>query len=245
MHKKPLQLSEVILNVVAQAFPKGGFYIEAGAHDGVSHSNTLILDRLNWTGLLIEPSPDAFKKLSKSRPSQILENVALVGDGRTLTVTGTFADGSLMASAHPELQKRDAAVPRNLLEKLETHLRGKLSLPPKNRRIEVPAKTLDRIIRDHLIDCVDLFVLDVEGLELEVLLGFGFSPKPRLMIIETRSGDAAEIANVMLSAGYVLAANFSNFSRENNPQFSGDHQDYVWVSKDDSIVLRAVLNASV
>lgn len=92
---------------------------------------------------------------------------------------------------------------------------------------------------------MDLFVLDVEGLELEVLLGFGFSPKPRLMIIETRSGDAAEIANVMLSAGYVLAANFSNFSRENNPQFSGDHQDYVWVSKDDSIVLRAVLNASL
>jgi hypothetical protein len=49
----------------------------------------------------------------------------------------------------------------------------------------------------------------------------------------------------MLNYGYVLAANFSNFSKENNSFFSGDHQDFAWVEKTDSAVLKAVLNTEL
>ena len=33
-----------------------GFYIEAGANNGVAQSNTLELEKRGWSGLLIEPN---------------------------------------------------------------------------------------------------------------------------------------------------------------------------------------------
>ena len=40
---------------------RNGFFIEAGAHDGVDISNTLYLEKqLGWTGILVEPNPDTF-----------------------------------------------------------------------------------------------------------------------------------------------------------------------------------------
>ena len=45
---------------------KNGFFIEAGAYDGEIASNTLLFElEHNWTGLLIEPNPDAFEMLTK------------------------------------------------------------------------------------------------------------------------------------------------------------------------------------
>ena len=41
-----------------------GFFVEAGAWDGESFSNTLFFElKKNWTGLLVEPNPDAFEML--------------------------------------------------------------------------------------------------------------------------------------------------------------------------------------
>ena len=40
---------------------RDGFFIEAGAHDGVEASNTLYLEKkMGWRGLLVEPNPDTF-----------------------------------------------------------------------------------------------------------------------------------------------------------------------------------------
>ena len=45
---------------------KNGFFIEAGAYDGEYFSNTLFFElKQRWTGLLIEPNPDAFELLKK------------------------------------------------------------------------------------------------------------------------------------------------------------------------------------
>ena len=45
---------------------KNGFFIEAGAYDGEALSNTLFFElKQRWTGLLIEPNPDAFELLKK------------------------------------------------------------------------------------------------------------------------------------------------------------------------------------
>ena len=45
---------------------RNGFFIEAGAYDGEVFSNTLFYElKQNWTGLLIEPNPDAFEELNK------------------------------------------------------------------------------------------------------------------------------------------------------------------------------------
>ena len=43
---------------------QNGFFIEAGAYDGETYSNSLRFElHLNWTGVLVEPNPDNFDSL--------------------------------------------------------------------------------------------------------------------------------------------------------------------------------------
>ena len=45
-----------------------GFFIEAGANDGIKQSNTLYFEKYrNWRGLLIEPIPELAMKCRKNR----------------------------------------------------------------------------------------------------------------------------------------------------------------------------------
>ena len=46
---------------------QSGFFIELGANDGISQSNTLYLERrMNWRGILIEPNPNLFALCKKT-----------------------------------------------------------------------------------------------------------------------------------------------------------------------------------
>ncbi|CAG0923041.1 unnamed protein product [Notodromas monacha] len=56
--------------LVAKVFKNktGGTYVEAGAHNGLSESNTVYLEMaLGWTGLLVEPNPEYFQNLTRLR----------------------------------------------------------------------------------------------------------------------------------------------------------------------------------
>jgi FkbM family methyltransferase len=238
---KPRLLSENLLNLCEAAFPESGFYLEAGANDGISASNTVGLDPSVWRGLLIEPSSLSFALLEKNRSEAILERVALVADSSQKMIQGTFADGSLMGSAHEDLRKRTTKVPRNVFEKIEAIFRGRAGLTPAIRLETVPTATLDSIIGKNRITSIAILILDVEGLEIEVLKGFAFSPKPTMVVIETRSLDALAISEIMLTHGYILAANLSNFSLKTNTHWSGDHQDLLWVDKDLPQILEVAL----
>lgn len=50
-------LAEISLDLCLELPSPAGFFFEAGAHDGVSQSNTHQLElQLGWTGVLVEPS---------------------------------------------------------------------------------------------------------------------------------------------------------------------------------------------
>ena len=56
-----------------------GFFIEAGANDGIRQSNTHVLEKkFGWTGLLVEPIPRLAKLCSRYRKRSIVVNAALV-----------------------------------------------------------------------------------------------------------------------------------------------------------------------
>ena len=51
---------------------KNGFYVDVGAHDGISFNNTLYFEKNNnWTGINIEPIKSVFDKLVINRPNNI------------------------------------------------------------------------------------------------------------------------------------------------------------------------------
>ena len=61
---QPLALEELFNPILKQESDVKRFFIEAGAYDGVTGSNTLRL-QLNpvWQGLLVEPNPDSYESM--------------------------------------------------------------------------------------------------------------------------------------------------------------------------------------
>ena len=56
---------------------KSGIFLEVGAHDGISFSNTYFFEKnLNWKGICIEPIPEVFKELERNRRC-VCENVCI------------------------------------------------------------------------------------------------------------------------------------------------------------------------
>lgn len=166
-----------------------GCFIEAGANDGFSQSNTYYLERFRgWTGLLIEPMPEVAAECRRNRRSPVLE-AALVADARA-TPSVTLHCAGLMSTVagalgDPELTRRH----------VETGLavQGLRS----SKVIQVPARTLSSLIDEHLADReIDLLSLDVEGGEPEALRGLDLSRhRPRWICVEAR--DPAEIGRLL------------------------------------------------
>ena len=71
--------------------------------------------------------------------------------------------------------------------------------------VDVPCRTLNFLLEKHSVKNIDLFVLDVEGYEKEVLNGFNIEKyKPSVIVIEIfdNSKDKDYIFKYFETAGY-------------------------------------------
>ena len=81
---------------------KSGTFIELGALDGLTSSNTHLFEKcLNWTGILIEPGKENFEKLKINRPNQVLLNVAICDGIRNVDFVEGIASGGIVEFMPP------------------------------------------------------------------------------------------------------------------------------------------------
>ncbi len=156
-----------------------GFFVEAGANNGIAQSNTLYFERyLGWRGLLIEAVPELARTCAANRPACTVENAALVSAGYCgSTITIRYCNlMSLVAGAMKTAEEEEQHIQWGCrLQRVESY------------PLDVPARTLTSILRQHGIERIDLLSLDLEGYELAALQGIDFYVyKPRLMLIEAR-----------------------------------------------------------
>lgn len=157
----------------------GGFFIEAGANDGLAYSNTLFYERyLGWRGLLIEGIPQLAERCRENRPQCLVENCALVGFSyRETHVPMHYCN--LMSLVKGAMKTEEAD---------QEHLRKGCKVQQiDSYDISVPARTLTSVLDQHKIRKIDFFSLDVEGYELQALQGLDLERyRPRFMLIEAR-----------------------------------------------------------
>lgn len=187
-----------------------GFFLEAGALDGLFMSNTKILEDLGWDGILVEPSLTAARKCKENRKATI-EQCALVSkDFKEAKVAGDFFfDGKDGLGAWSGIHKNLYGI---------------------RAAVQVSAITLERILRHHDVKKVDFFSLDVEGYELEVLKGVDLNEiEITYILVEVNLAEYSleELEGYLAKFGYKNLGCLSNFP-EDLEGWNGEHQDYLF-----------------
>lgn len=168
-----------------------GVFVEAGANDGVTESNTLLLERDRcWSGILIEPVPELAALCRRNRPGATVVEAALVArDFRDRVVRMTHSNlMSVVRGARGGLKEDQAFAEagRELAPDVDVY------------ELEVPARTLSSIFDEHDVEGVDLLSIDVEGYELNALAGLDLSRHcPRLLLIEVWAWNRQAIAAML------------------------------------------------
>lgn len=173
-----------------------GVFIEVGAHDGVTYSNTCALERrLGWTGIAIEPSPLACTLLRRNRDCIVVNGCigAAAGTARFLEIEGCAAMLSGVVDHYD---------PRHLA-RIDREIAAGGGL---RREVEVPCFTLAGLAAEHGMARIDYLSIDTEGSELEILRSIDFTRLDvNLISVENNYGDP-RIRSVLAKAGFRLIA---------------------------------------
>ena len=172
----------------------GGFFIEVGANDGFTQSNTYYLEKFKgWRGILIEAVPELFARCRRERPASRVYNCALVAQTYPeATIEINYANlMSLVVGARSTRQAEDQHVQEGM----------RVQELPSSYRVRVPARTLDSILSElQPQTSIDFFSLDVEGYEVAVLQGLSLERyRPRFVLVETH---ALADVNAVLAGHY-------------------------------------------
>lgn len=159
---------------------RDGYFIEVGANDPISLSQTYLLEQNGWTGLLVEPHPEKAEALRRARDRS---RVAAVAAGRA-----------------GETGEVELVVPGG-----DDHI-GRIGGPagPRDTVWRVPVRSLDSLLEEEPPARVDFCSIDVEGAEMEVLEGFSLERyQPALLLIEDHL-QTLDLHRYLMQHGYRL-----------------------------------------
>jgi FkbM family methyltransferase len=171
---------------------KDGVFVDIGAHDGMTGSNTKFFEDLGWQGICFEPIPEVFDQLYKNRRC-IVSPIAIYD--RQSTVQFRRVKGySEMLSGIIETQSSDQVT-----------------------RIDREVKEHDQIVELIVVDTlpfyptvpfqhIDVLSLDVEGAEDRIIRNIPFELYDiKFMIIEFNNFNSS-LDNYITSKGYECVA---------------------------------------
>ncbi|EIC31006.1 MULTISPECIES: FkbM family methyltransferase [Methylomicrobium] len=152
----------------------GGTCVEVGANEPLSVcSQSLHLERqLNWRCILIEPNPLLAQKARALRPDSLVCEAACTSPEHV---------GMMQLNIPLDAEGREITGHAGLEKNADEHFYH------AHKTVDVRADTLADILHDHDITALDFLSIDVEGAELDVLLGFDFMQyHPRLILLEDK-----------------------------------------------------------
>lgn len=144
---------------------KNGFYVDIGAHDGITINNTLYFEKNNnWTGINIEPIKTVFDKLVFNRPNNINLNCAVCNNDGETEFLCNVGYTEMISGIKANFDIRH-------LERLE---RENAQYGSKTEVIKVKTKKLETILDENNIKHINYLSIDVEGAEFEVIKSINF-----------------------------------------------------------------------
>jgi FkbM family methyltransferase len=142
-----------------------GFFLDSGAADGISASNTYLLETaFGWNGICIEPNDALYASLVKNRRCRCLNYCLYNREGEVDFLEKANTLGGILDEYHPaHLQ----------------YAKSTFRLPEDAAGRPVTVHKVARTVRSILRECsappvIDYWSLDTEGSELAILRSFPF-----------------------------------------------------------------------
>jgi FkbM family methyltransferase len=163
-----------------------GFYIEAGANDGLLQNNTMFFEKyMGWKGILIEPFNELLEKCKENRSGENIFVLAALVREKQKEIDIIFTpscDGLMSIIDSPKARAR--------IEETGIGM---------NRCVQTMAyaKTLNEILEKHNPPKIDLLVLDIEGYEAEALKGLNLKKWKIDYILVEELTETDEIKNIL------------------------------------------------
>jgi FkbM family methyltransferase len=142
-----------------------GFFLDSGASDGVSASNTQLLEAsFDWKGICVEPNTAFFTALVRNRHCDCLNCCLYERDGEVDFVEQANTLGGILDEYHPGLLH---------------YAMSALRIPQNATGRPVTIQKAARTVRSVLNACgappvIDYWSLDTEGSEFTILKSFPF-----------------------------------------------------------------------
>ncbi|MDR3162235.1 MAG: FkbM family methyltransferase [Helicobacteraceae bacterium] len=187
------QLDQDLLAYLYFKGKKNGFYLDIGAHDGLSINNTYVFERLGWRGACVEPLPDIFERLRQNRKCDCY-NVAISDQTEdNVDFIKVGGGGTNYTEMFSGLEARLPSVRKKNIKSCE--------------RIKVKTMTFDDLMKNYPdVTHIDFLSIDVEGAEMSILKSIDFTKYTfGLMAAENNEeviGQGDELKAFMLDNGY-------------------------------------------
>ena len=161
---------------------RGGFFVEFGACDGRSLSNTRLLEeKYGWSGILAEPNPVWHDALRKNRRATIDLRCVAARSGEMVEFIST--------DKMPELSRMADIVPDDVHER-----NGNRDCQTRYR---VPTVSLDDLLDAHdAPEVIDYLSVDTEGSEYEILRHANLDRRRFRLISVEHAGETAKRENI-------------------------------------------------
>ena len=152
--------------IVEKLFPdkKEGTFVDIGANDGITFSNTYLLEKMGWNGIAIEPIPSIYEKLKTNRNCLTVRGCITPRSGkeRFRVITGY---PQMLSGLVDEYDQRHQ-------KRIESELN---SFGGRFEEIEVNCYNFDELLGINGIFKVDFLSIDVEGVEYKILDSIDFN----------------------------------------------------------------------
>jgi len=174
--------------------PKQKFtFVEIGAHDGISLSNSKFLDsKKDWTGVCIEANPSVYEKLIKNRPSCHCLNVAVSNtDGEVIFQVNTGHTEMLSGLVSSYSRKHKKRIEKELKKYGGT-----------SKLHAIHSLRLETIVVNERVGDIDILMIDVEGGEFSILESINFTKVKINSILIERNYSSRPIYQFLLKKGF-------------------------------------------
>jgi FkbM family methyltransferase len=169
---------------------QNGFFVDIGAHDGITYSNSLFFEEQGWNGICVEPLPHIYKKLKLNRKCKCIEGAVSNKEISYVEFCAIEGYSEMLSGILDSYDDRHKA---RILNEEQIYKCNR-------KKIKVPCLNFNKIIDNTKIDFLSI---DTEGSELDILKTIDFTKYDISLIAVENNFSEPHILNFLKEKNFI------------------------------------------